>query len=59
VLCLVFRSLENETVRYGKHGEAQTLDMRQDLDLFLIAEGPFGDIDDLSEIDCTEDFAVE
>jgi hypothetical protein len=34
VLGLVLRELEEETLRHGKYGEPQALDMRQDLDYF-------------------------
>jgi hypothetical protein len=50
VLGLVLRELEEEALRHGKYGEPQALDMRQDLDLLLVAEDPLLNIDDLAKI---------
>ena len=51
VLGLILRGLEDEAVLHRKYGESRAFDMRKDLDLFLVAEGPLGNIDDLAEID--------
>src|ERR1700690_3883291 len=50
VFGLILGGLKYEAVRHGKNGESQALDMREDLDLLLVAEGPLGNIDDLAEI---------
>lgn len=54
VFRLEFSGLEGEAVRYRKNGESQALYVSKDLDLLLIAEGPFYDVNDLAKIDCAD-----
>jgi hypothetical protein len=55
-LGFVFRCLEDQVVGDGQDGEAQAFDIRQDLQLFLIAERTFRRVNDFAEIHGVEIF---